>query len=263
MDFGHLMILSLHNSQGGQVEDTTTAANAQILMPNQNGPLADCCKQDMQFVQVQCALDFDPLITVDPYPVSSTLRVLYYIKQPQSSLGMINGNGVAYNLNSYLSPADLQTLMPDMVRMTIFNPILQDGPVLLEASDFNLQNANTNASGIGMEINGKILKLVWHQLCALIFNKLCPGYSNQPQAALKHIKQSYINADGNIVCIPVFAYYQWMMNTMHPFAGKAHFPKSVCNVLIDGLDKCLTAIFCCNYADHAVLHDLQASYQRS
>jgi hypothetical protein len=176
---------------------------------------------------------------------------------------MVNGNGVAYNLNSYLGPANLWTLMPDMVRTTILNPVLKDGPVLLEASNFNLQNVNTNASGIGMEIDGEIVKLVWHQLCALIFNELYPGYSNQPQAALKHIKQSYVDANGNHVCIPVFAYYKGMMNAMHPFAGKALFSKSVCNVLIDGLDKQLMAIFCHNYANHAILHDLQAWYQRS
>jgi hypothetical protein len=53
-----------------------------------------------------------------------------------------------------------------------------------------------------------------------------------------------------------------MMNAMRPFAGEAQFPKSVCNALIDGLDKRLVAIFRRNYADHATLHDLTASYQR-
>jgi hypothetical protein len=210
----------------------------------------------VQFVQVQCTLDFAPLITVDPYPVSSTLHELYYIELPQSSQGVMNGSGVAYNLNSYLGMADLRTLMPEVVRTTILNPVLQDGPVLLEASNFDLQNANTYASGIGLEIDGKILKLAWHQLCASIFNKLYLGYSNQPQAALKHIKQSYIDAVSNNICIPVFAYYQWVMNAMRTFAGKARFPKSVCDALIDGLDKHLMAIFRRNYINHAVLHDL-------
>jgi hypothetical protein len=261
MDFGHLLILSFHNSQGARMDNTTTAANAQVFLPIQNGPLAGCHKQEVQFVQVQCTLDFAPFIMVDPYPVSFTLHVLYYIKLPQSSQGIMNGSGVAYNLNSYLGPADLWTLTPEVVRTTILSPVLQDSPVLLEASDFNLQNRNTNASGIGLEIDGKILKLAWHQLCASIFNELCPGYSNQPQAALEHIKQSYINADGNNVCIPVFAYYQRMMNAICPFTGKARFPKSVCNALIDSLDNHLAAIFRRNYVDHAVLHDLQASYQ--
>jgi hypothetical protein len=54
-----------------------------------------------------------------------------------------------------------------------------------------------------------------------------------------------------------------MMNAMCPFASKAQFPKSVCNALIDGLDKRLIAIFRRNYPDHAVLHDLQGSFQHS
>ena len=53
-----------------------------------------------------------------------------------------------------------------------------------------------------------------------------------------------------------------MMNAMRSFASAARFPKSVCNALIDGLDSRLVPIFCRNYPDHAVLHDLSASYQR-
>jgi hypothetical protein len=53
-----------------------------------------------------------------------------------------------------------------------------------------------------------------------------------------------------------------MMNAMRSFASAARFPKSVCNALIDGLDSRLVPIFRRNYPDHAVLHDLSASYQR-
>ncbi len=54
-----------------------------------------------------------------------------------------------------------------------------------------------------------------------------------------------------------------MMNGMQPFAGKARFPVSVCNMLMDGLDSKLVLIFRRNYKDYAIMHDLQASYQRS
>jgi hypothetical protein len=53
------------------------------------------------------------------------------------------------------------------------------------------------------------------------------------------------------------------MNAMRPFTGEAQSPKSICNALIDGLDNCLMAIFHRNYVDHALLHDLTASYQCS
>ncbi len=107
------------------------------------------------------------------------------------------------------------------------------------------------------------MKLAWHQLCTLVFAEICPGYSSQPHAALDHIKQSYIDANGNMVSPPVFAYYQQMMNGMRPFAGEARFPVSVCNMLMDGLDSRLVPIFRRNYKDYAQPHDLQASIQRS
>jgi hypothetical protein len=195
--------------------------------------------------------------------MSSILQVSYYIKLPQMMQGMTNGNHVAYNLTSYLGPDNLCTLTLEMVCTTILRPVLQDGPDLLEAPNFNLYNATTNSIGIMMEVDGKILKLAWHQLCASIFNELCPGYMNQPQAALEHINESYLNNKGNLVCMPVFAYYQRMMDAMRPFASEARFLKSVCNALIDGLDKRLTAIFRRNYPDHTILHDLQGSFQRS
>jgi hypothetical protein len=106
----------------------------------------------------------------------------------------------------------------------------------LKASDFNLQNANTNSMDIALDIKQKILKLAWHQLCVSVFAEICPGYSSQPHAALDHIKQSYVNSKGNMVSTPVFAYYQHMMNDMRPFAGEACFPVSICNMLMDGLD---------------------------
>ncbi len=162
---------------------------------------------------------------------------------------MTNGNGRAYNLVSFLGIDNLCKLTPPLVKANILDPCLQDGPVLLKASDFNLQNANTDSTDISLDIKQKILKLAWHQICTSVFAEICPGYSSQPHAALDHIKQSYVDGNGNMVSTPVFAYYQWMMNGMRPFAGEARFPVSVCNMLMDGLDSRLVSIFRRNYKD--------------
>jgi hypothetical protein len=261
MAFNFLTILSFHNLQGARIDNTTIAGDPQVLKPVQNGIVGASRSQDVRFVRVQCTLDVGPLTTVNPYPVSPILRVSYYIELPQSSRAMTNGAGGAYTLISYCGADDLRTLSPEEVKTQILHPVLQTCPVLLQASDFILQAANTNSQDIALDVDGKILKLAWHQVCASIFNELCPNYSNQPQAAIEHIKQLYVDGNGNVVCTSVFAYYQRMMNAMRPFAGDAQFPKSVCNALIDGLDKRLIAIFCRNYADHALLHELTASYQ--
>ncbi len=172
-------------------------------------------------MRVQCTLDFVGLTTVNPYPVATILRASYYIELPQTSRAMTNGAGAAYTLISFLDVDDIRTLTPKTVKVYILIPVHQDGPIMLAASDFNLTHANTDTHSIAANINGKILKLAWHQLCASIFTKICPGYSNQPQAALEHIKQSFVDSKGNLICTLVFVYYQRVMNAMRQFAGKA------------------------------------------
>ena len=115
---------------------------------------------------------------------------------------MVNGMDAPYTLAFYLGVDDPRTLTPDAVKTVILTPVLQDGPVMLKASDFNIQQANTNSTAIGAEIDGKIFKLSRHQLCASVFNELCPGYSNQPQTKLKHIKQSFLDGKENLFVHP-------------------------------------------------------------
>jgi hypothetical protein len=130
---------------------------------------------------------------------------------------MTNRNGGAYTLVSYLGPADLHRLTVPEVKVQILNVCLQDRLVLLQASNFNLAMANTDANAFTIDNERKILKIAWHQICTSIFNEICPEYSNQPQATLEHIKQSYQDGNGNVVCTPAFAYYQRMMNAMWSF----------------------------------------------
>ena len=152
-------------------------------------------------------------MTAAPYPISMILWVAYYIELPQVLRAMTNGAGVAYNLVSFLGVDDLCTFTPPEVKTVLLNPCLQDGPIHLKASDFNLQNANTDSTDIALNIEQKILKLAWHQLCASVFAKICPGYFSQSHAAFDHIKQSYVHSEGNMVSTPVFAllsgYDEW------------------------------------------------------
>jgi hypothetical protein len=47
-----LQILSFHNSAGGKILDTTTVADASVLLPVVDGALATCRKSDVRFVRV-------------------------------------------------------------------------------------------------------------------------------------------------------------------------------------------------------------------
>jgi hypothetical protein len=56
-----------------------------------------------------------------------------------------------------------------------------------------------DSNDISLEIDHKILSLAWHQICASVFAEICTGYTNHSQVALDHIKQCYIDSDGNQV----------------------------------------------------------------
>ena len=83
-------------------------------------------------------LDFSSLTTIDPYPVSPILRKSYYIELPQGTQAMTDDAGAAYTLVSYLGDADLRAMTQEDLKRLILEPVLQDGPVLLVPSDFNL-----------------------------------------------------------------------------------------------------------------------------
>ncbi len=123
MAFNYLTILSFHDSQGACIDNTTIAGDPQVLKPVQDGALASSRSQDVRFVRVRCTLDFRPLTTVNPYPVSPILRVSYYIELPQSSRAMTNGAGGTYTLISFCGAGDLRTLSPEDVQTQILDPV--------------------------------------------------------------------------------------------------------------------------------------------
>ena len=75
---------------------------------------------------------------------------------------MTDGKGTAYTLVSFLDVNNIYSLNPDDIKANILTPVLQNGPMLLQASNFNLQTANTNSQEIAAENDGKIVKLAWH-----------------------------------------------------------------------------------------------------
>jgi hypothetical protein len=144
-DFSRLAILSFHNDTGGQIQDTTTTADAAILLPVINRNLANCCQANVKFVRVQITLDFRSLVSVKP-PGITTLQVEYYIELPLTSQAMVNGAGAGYNLVTFDGADDLCTLQSPEVQATILNQTLQDGPYDLQPASFNLTTARTDGA---------------------------------------------------------------------------------------------------------------------
>jgi hypothetical protein len=102
-NFTHLTIISWHDGRGRVINNTAVAGNPAVLLPIQNGNIAECRAEGVTFVRVSLALDFSDLSIIDP-PPACVLRGTYYIELPQGTVPMTNGAGNAYNLTTYLGP---------------------------------------------------------------------------------------------------------------------------------------------------------------
>jgi len=93
-DFAHLTIQSFHNSAGAKINNTSTAANPNILLLVQNGAAVNCRKEDVRFVRVLCSLDFASLFTI-VNPGLTMLCLSFYVKLPQTTVAMATAGGAA------------------------------------------------------------------------------------------------------------------------------------------------------------------------
>ena len=189
-NFAHLTIISWHDGRGRVINNTTVADNPAVLLPIQNGNIADCHAEGVTFVRVSLALDFSDLSIIDP-PPTCVLRGTYYIELPQGTVPMTNGAGNAYNLTTYLGPADLTTLSSEDVKRDILDETHQDGPFdLLEPSFHTPSTCRTNSTTIYGNLKTRVVTLASDSVHKLLFSALVPGYSMEPHSVLEHIWQT-------------------------------------------------------------------------
>jgi hypothetical protein len=217
--------------------------------------------QSHQVHCIQLTLDFTPLVNVVP-PGPTVLCSTLYIKLPQTSVGLVNNSRVNNTLLMFNGPADLCTLTPAKVRAQILDLTLQHNPLDLLPPSFNIKTARTDSTALRININSKILCLTFATICNTLFMELCPGYSNQPPAALNHIHLVHVDVVGNQVFSTIQAYFQQLMSAAHPFSSQREFPVSVCQRFMDGLNPHLMTGFCRNFPNHSVLQPLNALHQR-
>jgi hypothetical protein len=174
---------------------------------------------------------------------------------------MTNGSGTVYNLITFHGTADPPTLSEGGVQAEILDFALQDGPVELQPASFGATSARTDSLALRAEIKSKILHLAYKTFCNTLFIKLCPGYSNQPHAALDHICQVHSDCNSNPVVSSVQSFYQQLMSASRPFSSQRNHPVSICAHFQDGLDPRLITGFCCLFPRHSTVQSLNAAHQ--
>ena len=260
-DFSMLTILSFHNAKGDIMTTTTDATDPSVLLPVVDGALANCRKKDVKFVRVQLTVDFTSLVHVTTAG-ATTLRTEYYIELPQTSVQVADSNGTAYNLLTFHGPADLRTMATADIQAQILDITLQDGPVDLIPSKFNLTSARTDSTEMRSDNESRIVRLASPTVLHTMFLELCPGYSTQPHAAIDHIRQVHTDRDGNQVVSTVQAYFQQLMGAARPFSSQRDFPVSLCARFQDGLDPRLQTSYRRYFPQHSIVQPLNAAHQR-
>ncbi len=119
---------------------------------------------------------------------------------------MVHGADRAYNLTTYHGPANLRAMPTDNIRTNILELCHQDGPITLNELEFNLTDASIDNEVVRIQIEKNILKLGTKHIFCGVFQELCAGYSEQPHATIKHIRQVYVGADGSAQKMSVYKF---------------------------------------------------------
>jgi hypothetical protein len=136
------------------LNNTTVPGDSSVLLPIQNGLVADCRQQDVMFVRVQISVDYSYCIRgIQP------LRLDFYIELPQTSTPIVNGANQAYNLVTYAGPANICTLDTQQAAGAILTQTYQAAPGQLTAAAFGTTSATLNKDGKMAEIESKILRV--------------------------------------------------------------------------------------------------------
>ena len=255
-NFRNLTILSWHDSTGAIMNNTTVAGNTSVLLPIQNGPVAQCRQQDVKFVRVQVSVDYTyTLQGVSP------IRLDFYVELPQTSTPMTNGAGGAYTLVTYAGPEDLRTLDTAQSASTILDVTYQTRPGQIQAPVFGATAATLTQDHAMAEIESKILRVCMEAVLNNIFLAVAPNFTNQPEAALEYVMQTYTDSDGKQVYRSVQEYHTQIMGAIQPFVAQRVFPVNVVEKFKSNMDPGLSKFFKKAYPNWSNAVPLQGELQ--
>jgi hypothetical protein len=255
-NFANLSILSWHGANGNIINNTTTAADASILLSAKDEAVNACHTPGVKFIRVQLALDYADLNRIDPAP-NTVLRRECYIQLPQDTVNLNNAAGNAYRLTTF------RMLFIANVKLTILDTTHQDAPYDLLKPVFNLTSCRTNSTVIYGKLKSQVIRLASATIHQQLLEVLVPGYSLEPHNVLDHIWQSYIDAEGTQIRLTAQVYYTTFLNAVCSFYDLEEYPINIAGIFMDHIDPSLTKGFCMNYPNFGKARPQVAITQRT
>jgi hypothetical protein len=252
-NFRYLTILSWHDTKGTAIALTTTAGDSLVLLPVQNGSIADCCSAGIKFVRIQLELDFADLTTATVHPAPNViLQGEYYIQPPQHLRDLTNERNQDYRLTSWLGAADLRTMSTTDVQREILDITHQDDPFDLLEPSFNLSSCRTDNTAVYGELKSLVVHLASDRIHETMFMVLVPGYSIEPHNVFDHIWQCYIDASRTMVRLSAQVYYSIFLNAVRSFYNLEEYPINLAEIFQDHINPSLQK----GFHAHSLLNNL-------
>lgn len=248
-----ISIGSFHDSSGAVLNDAATPEDRQVLKavePMQDE--ADRRPADVAFAKLNLTLDFSALMNdLDEPPANTVLRASYFLNLPQTTVDVLDDEGELVALTTYHGPADLRTLNPEQIKAEILDAVHQERPVWLKPAQFAGQDAVMIDEEPYRAYEERVLSIALPVIKRRAFKVLCPQHKVNPDYVVKHLRQTFVDAEGNQVTLPVQEYVHDMMTGSIPFASMETYPCDLMKLTIDGLDSRVRAHFNELYPDHA------------
>ncbi len=185
-NYGNLEIISWHNPNGSQINNTTDAADPSILYSVQGSAANQSRASSMKIEQVHLTLNFSNLNTIQ-LAFNMVFCGKYYMQLPQSTVQLTNTIGNQYCLTTFTGAANLCTLSAEEVQHQILDITHQDSPFDLLAPAFNLSSCQMDSLSIYGELKTLVVLLASDTIHSQLFSVLVPGYLVEPQTVLDHI----------------------------------------------------------------------------
>ena len=233
IDMRYLTIVSYHDSTGAVIPNACTAADPKVLLPCAAGAIANCRPPDVRFVRLQLELDLAP---VCPGAVgNTTLKTMYYLELPQTSVDIANGAGAMRSLVTFHGTADIRTLSVQEIRTEILEQGPYDGPIDLSAAPDFATEATIDDEDIEMLVVKKIFRIGFPSILRAVFTNLCPNFSDKPQANVENVSMSIQDADGNNVVLSVNNYNVRFWSAIRTFMFEETWPIDCAAQFMKGL----------------------------
>jgi len=258
-DLQRLTVVSIHDSVGEVIGDTSVAGTIATLLPIQNGAITACRRADIRFLYVRSNIDFSDKID---NVALARYETEYFIELPQTTHAMLNGANNPYTLTTFGGPDDLNAYTPADVIVHITSGTLQQYAARLVAPTFGAQRATLDTRSARRAIEDGILSLAMPSMFKTSFISTAPNYTTQPHAAIELIHQVHIGADGKPITRKIQQYHSLINQACHPFSNDSVYPVNVCSKFMQNMDPMLQPIFRRLYPNHSVIVPLDSNTQR-